>query len=238
MRNRDGSRRTLTNGPLFPGLFALFAIFSTISFAQEVASSGGNSAPKYQSGDVELEHSRVYIFVGKVGLGHEHAVIGKLQSGKLSLASRPPEGQFWGKIVFDMTSFDADTPDARKFLKLEGTTDESTRKQVNDNMRGKDVLDVRKYPTAEFSITDVSMTGNKSKRGLPEIVLKGNFTLHGATKPIEVKGEVEDVNGWRRIRGAFAIRQSEYGIKPFTKMLGAIGVTDVLEIYGDIFVAP
>ena len=238
MNKLDDHRRPLRKSLLFLAM-AVFATISAASgYSQENASTANASTSKYQSGDVEMEHSRVYIFVGKVGLGHEHAVVGRLQSGKLSLANRPSDSKYWGKIVFDMTSFDADTPEARKFLKLEGTTDDSTRKQVNENMLGKDVLDVRKYPTAEFAVTDVVMTGNKSKRGLPEVLLRGEFTLHGTSKPIEVKAEMEEVQGWRRIRGAFAIRQSEYGIKPFSKLLGTIGVTDVLEIYGDLYVAP
>ncbi len=35
-----------------------------------------------------------------------------------------------------MNSFDADTDAARRYLGLEGSTDESTRKQVNANMLG------------------------------------------------------------------------------------------------------
>ena len=88
-----------------------------------------------EHGDVNLEHSRVYIKVGKVGLGHEHGVIGKLRSGSLKLDGEAPKGT----LVFDMSSFDADTPAARKFVGLEGTTDESTRKQVNNNMRGPEL---------------------------------------------------------------------------------------------------
>jgi hypothetical protein len=49
---------------------------------------------------------------------------------------------------------------------------------------------------------------------------------------------VDQVNGWWQLRGAFRIRQTDFGIQPYTKLLGAIGVADVLTIYGDLYIAP
>lgn len=192
----------------------------------------------FSSGDVELQHSRVFIFVGKRGAGHEHAIEGRLQKGKL-LVNQPSEreGQM-GELVFDMSSFDADTDVARKYIGLEGSIDESTRKAVNENMLGKGVLDVKRFPQATFVATKIVATGNKSKRGLPEIKVIGNFTLHGETRPVEFLADGESANGWIRVRGSFSILQTDYGIKPFTKLLGAVGVTDKLDIYGDLFIAP
>ena len=64
-------------------------------------------AGKVASGEVQLTHSRVYVHVGKVGLGHEHAAVCQLKSGTLHLANADATGAY-GKLVFDMTSFDAD----------------------------------------------------------------------------------------------------------------------------------
>jgi hypothetical protein len=57
-------------------------------------------------GDVDLAGSRVYVFVGKTGLGHDHAVIGKLVSGSVRLDAAEDAGQ----LVFDMRSFLAELP--------------------------------------------------------------------------------------------------------------------------------
>ena len=185
-------------------------------------------------GDVNLEHSRVYIKVGKVGLGHEHGVVGKLREGTLKLSGESSQGT----LVFDMTSFDADTPAARKFVGLEGTTDESTRKQVNANMRGQEVLAVDKFPTAQFLVTRVSPSDKANARGAPQVVIEGNFTLQNKTRPVKILATVSDDNGWKHVRGGFAILQSDFGMKPYSKMLGAVGVTDRLEIFGDLWIAP
>ncbi len=193
---------------------------------------------KVASGDVELKHSRVYIRVDKARVGHVHAVVGLLKSGQLRLAAADDPKVEPGVLVFDMTSFDADTEAARKYLGMEESIDDNTRKQVNENMLGKAVLDVRNHPTATFVAKKITRLADKSSRGLPQYEVAGEFTLHGTTKPLSFSFDVEDVKGWHRVRGAFAILQTQFGIKPYTKAFGVIGVADKLDIYGDLIVAP
>ena len=67
--------------------------------------------------------------------------------------------------------------------------------------------------------------------------LDGDFTLHGKTNKITVVANPINVNGYTRLVGNFSILQSDYGIKPFRKALGAVGVADRLTIYGDLWIA-
>ncbi len=188
----------------------------------------------FVAGEVNVDYSRLYVFVDKSNaIGHQHAIEGKLTSGKLALKRSD-----LGALVFDMNSFDADTDSARRYLGLDGTTEDSTRKQVNANMRGASALNVKKFPQARFENIRVQARPGKSARGLPEVLLIGDFTLHEKTLPIEVIADLEQANGWNHIRGNFEILQTSYGIKPFSKMLGAIGIKDKLTIYGDLWIAP
>ena len=189
---------------------------------------------QYQPGDLYLASSHVYTLVGKTGLGHEHGVVGNLASGHLELGATNKAGE----IVFDMASFQADTDAARKYVGLEGTSSQSTQQQVTDNMLGDKVLNVDKYPTATFKVHSAEKAAKPSKRGLPQYVLKGEFTLQKITRPIEFLVEVEMVKGWQHVRGGFRIKQTDYGIEPFSKAFGAIGVADQLTIWGDAWVAP
>ena len=187
----------------------------------------------YEIGDVNLPYSRVYAFVGKTGLGHEHGVTGKIKQGQLNLSP----GHEGGTLVFDMTSFAADTPEARKFVGLDGNTDASTQQQVNANMLGPSVLDVARFSTASFVVKQVTKLPQASKRGLPQYQFGGDFSLHGVSRPIQVVAEVEEQNGWIHLRGGFPMLQSQFGITPFTKAFGAIGVADQLSVWGDIWIA-
>ena len=216
-------------------MLLVFGAFLTLDMHRTLLSQ--EAAAQIKSGDVELETSRVYVRVGKVGLGHEHGASCKFKASTLHLSQPDASGSF-GKLVFDMTSFEADSDASRKYVGLEGSTDDSTRKQVNENLLGKEVLDVEKYATATFEAKRITKLDELSKRGLPKYKFEGDFTLHGTTKPLEFAADVEVVEGWNHLRGGFAILQSAYGIKPYSKMLGAVGVTDRLLIYGDLIVAP
>lgn len=181
---------------------------------------------------VDVATSRVYILVGKSGLvGHVHAVEGRLVSGQVTLGAREQAGT----LVFDMRSFLADTPAARKMLGLEGQVDDSTQKQTNANMLGPDVLDVARHPTARFDIRSALPSVQARPGGSQAYDLIGLFTLHGAQRPLTITAEVEDRGAALRLRGGFAIKQTDFGMKPYAKFGGMVGVADELKIWGDIW---
>ncbi|MFN7734808.1 MAG: YceI family protein [Pirellula sp.] len=199
---------------------------------QQSASQQTPAATK--PGDVNLEYSRVFIFVDRTtSLGHTHGVEGKLKSGRLSINAKEP-----GSLVFDMKSFIADTETARKVLNVESTIDEATRRKVNENMLGPEILNVNRYPEAKFENIRVTATGKTSNRKLPEYILEGDFTLHKTTRHLQIRCDLEEKDGWHHVRGSFKILQTDYGIKPYTKMLGAVGIKDELMILGDIWLVP
>jgi polyisoprenoid-binding protein YceI len=136
-----------------------------------------------------------------------------------------------------MTSFDADTDVARKYLGLQGSTEYSTRQQVNENMKNTSILNVAQFPTATFQIKSATLMDKKTAKGLAMYELVGQFTLRGKTRPLKFQAEVETKNGMAHVRGRFNILQTQYGITPFRKALGTIGVADQLTIHGDLWVA-
>ena len=181
-------------------------------------------------GEINNKTSRVYTFVGKTGFGHEHAVIGEIKSGIIQLGATHNAGE----IVFDMTTWKADTPQARKYIGLKGTTSASTQSEVNTNMLGSGVLNVRKYPTSIFKISSALPLKQQPSNGKTRYQLDGTFTLHGTSRNISVIAEVTDRNQQQHLRGSFTIKQTDFGITPFSKAFGAVGVTDELKIFGEI----
>lgn len=189
---------------------------------------------EYRSGDLNLEFSRVYIFVDKTNnLGHSHGVEGKLKSGRLKADVQEPVS-----LVFDMKSFVADTPTARKVFAIDAEIDAATVRKVNQNMLGKEILDVQGFPEAVFQKATMKKTDKQSTRGLPEYQLEGEFTLHGVTRRVTFPCDLEIKDGWHHVRGKFTIRQTDFGIKPYTKAFGAVGIKDELVIQGDLWVVP
>jgi YceI-like domain len=200
------------------------------------ATTGQAVAPTtktFEPGEIYLPGSRVYVFVGKTGLGHEHAVMGQLTQSNLRLDV--PENS--GQLVFDLRTFTADSPPARQAIGLSGTTDASTQEQVTANMLSAAVLDVAHFPTASFTVRRIVPLPQPSARGFPQYQLVGDFSLHGVTKPIQVVAEAEEKSGWIRLRGGFVMQQTQFGIQPFSKAFGALGVTDQLNVYGDLWLS-
>lgn len=223
----DAVRRPVASGS------AKAAIESENRTATDGLTQKKSDEPAVEPGQVELKSSRVYVFVGKTGLGHEHAVVGTLKSGELHFGKDKDAGT----LEFDMRSFVADTPDARRYIGLKGETDRATQQKVNANMLGPQVLNVASFPKATFAATTIKKQRDL-KDGAAEYLLEGDFTLHGVARRIRFTALDEPKKGWHHLRGRFAIRQSDFGITPFTTALGAVGVADELTIFGDLWVRP
>jgi hypothetical protein len=87
-----------------------------------------NDPTVYEPGELYLARCRVYVFVGKTGFGHEHGVEGQIKQGMIRLDNPHNCGQ----LVFDMSTFAADTSAAREYVRLVGTEDASSQQQVTD----------------------------------------------------------------------------------------------------------
>ncbi|MCA9006563.1 MAG: YceI family protein [Planctomycetaceae bacterium] len=209
-------------------LLTIIACLCAISLCLCGTVSAQNSQ---RTGEINTTSSRVYTYVGKTGFGHEHAVIGEIKSGIIQLGAAHNAGE----IVFNMTTWKADTPQARQYIGLKGTTSASTQSEVNANMLGAGVLNVRKYPTSTFKISSALPLKQQSSNGKTLYQLDGTFTLHGTSRKIRVIAEVSETNQQQHLRGSFLIKQTDFGITPFSKAFGAVGVTDELKIYGDIY---
>ena len=204
----------------------LFASFGLLALA---VSAHAQQAPAYQ---IDTDSSRVYIRVNRTNrLGHNHGVEGKLSGGAMVLGGT-------GNLVFDMTTFTADTAQARRYVGLDGTFSDADK--VNANMRGSEVLDVNRYPQASFNMTGIAPVDNQAAGAGGRYVIEGQFTLHGTTRTVHFTTELKgtDTPGVGRLTGSFKILQSNYGIKPFSAAGGIIGIEDELIIYGDLILRP
>ncbi|MEQ8789386.1 MAG: YceI family protein [Pirellulaceae bacterium] len=210
------------------------ALFShSPATARQADEDADKRSTSYQPGEAYLRISRAYIYVGATGFGHPHGVEGPIKQARVLLDAADDAGE----IVFDMSSFAVDTDRAREHVGLGGTIDAGTQRQVTATMRGGEVLNVRRYPTATFRIDSAKKMDGLSDRELPRYQLKGEFTLHGKKRPLTVVADVEEKNGWLHVRGKFSIRQTDYGMSPYRRAFGAVGVANQLTIWGDLWIA-
>jgi polyisoprenoid-binding protein YceI len=185
-----------------------------------------------QPGQVDLQRSRAYVRIGATGLGHEHGAEGRLKSGLLVLGANDRAGE----LVFDMTTFVTETAAARAYVGLGGGADASTAAKVTANMLGSEVLDVAKYPTATYRVRSSLALPKRQPSDPQSYQLDGEFTLHGVTRPLRTTAVGDEVGGLVHLRGQFSVRQTQFGITPYSKAFGAVGVADELKIWGDLWV--
>jgi len=187
--------------------------------------------PPHRPGHVDVERSRVFVHTAAKGLGHEHGIVGHLADGHLELGAEKNAG----KLTFDMASF-ADEPQARTFLGIRGDEDPANRRKINSTMRGGSVLDVKQFPQATFEVDSALLEPGAG--GAATYRLEGKLTLRGKTRPLKIEAQAETAEGLIRLRGHFPLKQTDYGIHPYSKLGGAIAVADEIKISGDIWLEP
>ena len=200
-----------------------------------IGSAAQPAAPS-KAYQVDTDRSRVFIKVGSASpLGHPHGVEGRLQSGRLTLGGD-------GELVFDMGTFTADTAESRKRAGLEREkVSASDAKKVTDTMRGRQVLDAVRFPTAMFRIDAVTPSDRQPPGAPGTYQLSGRFILHGSEKDLQIKARLEPSpgpKGQMKLAGSFNSKQSDYGIKPYSTLGGLVKVSNELEITGDLLLIP
>lgn len=126
-------------------------------------------------------------------------------------------------------SYDAENPSAAKIsVEINPASVDSNHAERDKHLRSGDFLDVKNYPAANFESTAFMPNGDGTA------VLKGNLTLHGVTKPVELDvtkiGEGDDP--WGGYRAGFSAT-TEFKMKDFgiTKNLGPASETVYMELH-------
>jgi polyisoprenoid-binding protein YceI len=103
------------------------------------------------------------------------------------------------------------------------------RKKVDGQAAGPEVLDAEHHPRIEFRADRIDLEPGSG----PDLVrgsLRGTLTLRGKSGPAVVAFEAERAGGGWRAKGTARVKQSAFGIRPFSGFGGTVGVKDELEI--------
>lgn len=84
-------------------------------------------------------------------------------------------------------------------------------------------LEVGKYPSVDFSSTEIVMTDGT-------IDIAGSLTIHGVSEPLDATMTIAD----GRATATILVTQTDFGIKPYSAMLGQLKVSDEVLVELDI----
>lgn len=116
-------------------------------------------------------------------------------------------------------------------LAITDKVSDKDRNEIETTMRTS-VLEVQQYPEIVFKSTNIS--ADKTGEGQYNAQIWGDVTLHGVTKSIWFKATVTVSDATLRARGSFALRQSDFKIKPPSAGGGTVKVKDELKFSFDI----
>jgi polyisoprenoid-binding protein YceI len=170
--------------------------------------------------NIDPAGSRVLIQVGHSGVfgfaGHDHEILAAAVSGRVR--GYPND---WARSAVTL-EFDSSK------LKVTGKGEPASDvPDVQSVMLSERVLDVKRFPTVSFRSRRVTATAGTSGIGL---VIEGDLTLHGVTRPLTVRSTVSLESTGLTARGTCVIRQTEFGMEPVTAAGGTIKVKDELRV--------
>lgn len=172
-------------------------------------------AQKSRTYTIVAGESSFWVFVPKTGLlsglAHDHEIGVKSFTGKIVV---PDSGASGGSLELDV--------DATSLAVLDKKPSEDDKKKIYNSMH-TDVLESAKYPKITFksvSVNDLKPTGGDSF----SFTLNGNLSLHGVTKRIAVPVSLTINAQELRASGKYTLRQTDYGIKPYSAAGGTIKV--------------
>lgn len=100
------------------------------------------------------------------------------------------------------------------------------REKLEQEMYGK-VLEIDRFPTATFESKEITV--QKLGEDLLVAHVKGELQFHGTSREHGFDARVTRMGTMLRISGQFPLKQSEYGIKPFSFAGGALKLKDELK---------
>lgn len=115
---------------------------------------------------------------------------------------------------------------------LSNEVKEKDRLEIEQTMR-EQVLEIAKYPKIVFVSSNISVTRLAEGRYRARII--GDLTLHGVTqKNLWISAEATVTNDSLRAQGEFSLKQTDFGIKPFSAARGTIKLKNELKFSFDI----
>jgi len=177
------------------------------------------------------ENGELYVRVFKdtntlaSGMAHDHVILAKRWEGQIQWNENEPHNcllEFQIPVHF----LDVDSDRMRRKVKLPGKISSGDRKTIKDHMLAKDQLWAKKHAYITLSANEciISDTGIK---------IDSTLQIRGKKRTIEPIISINTEAGFK-VKGAFRIKLSNFGIKPYSGFFGAVKNKDIVSIHIDL----
>ena len=178
----------------------------------------GSVAAQPEVFEVDPEASRVRIHLGRAGLlkflGHEHEIDAPLAKGRIDVDTAHPARSrvdlFWSAPLLAI---------------VPGTEPEKDIPEVEERMRGPDVLEVEKYSGIRFWSFEIHVDEADAAAGMWRLRIQGGLELKGARHTVEIPMEVRRDGPTLVATGDVELRLRHIGVEP-PSVGGVVNVSD------------
>lgn len=169
--------------------------------------------------DTTASEFRVLVFASGplARFGHPHAIGGNAVSGTVWLADDFHDSSL--ELFIDVPAMRVDDPAWRRADGFDPDIDDDAIRGTRDNMLSPDVLDAARHP--QITIRSMAVNGPTWQ---PDISIE--ITLCGVTRSMTVPVALDIGDDAITAIGRFRLRQSEFGIEPFSAAGGNLLVAD------------
>ena len=140
------------------------------------------------------------------GLGHEHVIRAHAFAGTVVHDARDPSRSSVALTVLTDS------------LRVVPAADSADIPAITKAMR-EHVLHVAEFPEISFASTDVTVRGDT-------VHLRGDLTMVGVTRPVELDLTLDATPEVLHVSGSFTVKQTDFGIHPYSAGLGTVKVKD------------
>jgi polyisoprenoid-binding protein YceI len=195
----------------------IFGIGGLISVLFLSSSRAQSPAPSVYT--INPARSRIGLTVSRSGLlkmiGHDHAIAATSFAGQVRY---DPENIGNSSVQINI--------DAGSLAVLEDPgVSEKDRIEIQANMEGQKVLDIRQFPKILFHSTEVRRTAIRDG-----LMLWGRLQLHGMEKDIAFPVQIHTEANRLRVTGTAVLSQTDFGIRPIKAAAGGLKVKDQITV--------
>src|SRR5262245_39080865 len=205
---------------IIAGVVFLVGLVSSGSLTEVAGKLRSQAVVRYR---IDPAKSKFLVHANRTGLawfkGHSHRIAVRDFSGEASLT---PD-------VVNPASLQMTV----KSASLEETDPVFTQEQksiINKELK-EIVLHPDKYPEITFQSTSIK---GGPKNGKIEVMINGNLTLHGVTKPVQIPATVSLEGNNLRATGEFDIDRDDFGVNATSAFHGLVRVKNNLKFVFDI----
>jgi len=177
------------------------------------------------AGQLMVQVSKVHGTVA-AGFAHDHIVVARGWTGSVTWSATDASACVVD-IRVPVDQLEVDAPAMRAQVGLEGDLGDGTRQDVRQHMLEEDQLDGAHHPEISFHASSCSGTEGP-------VTVTGTLEIHGVARSVSAPMTVAPGPDGFRAQGSLQLRTSDFGITPFTALLGTVRVADELTLTVDV----